>query len=276
MPYISEMPSPDQPLDGLELIPMLQGAGLPGNRGLPLLVHNPAFGGAVLALRVPLVADLAATSEADPGAGKIRWNNADPHAATELYVNDEDADAGDLATALASLDIGGFVYVQGAPRTDRGNRQRWQVTGKTAGSGFTTLEVTLQSGTGAFTDSDDIEFTVQQPPPSPGIDRNVVTAVGSSGGTLVLDASLGDYFTTTLTEAVTTMSITNVPQACTLGLWITQAAALHALTWPATFDWGDGNTAPVVADLADGDVLFVVITTCDAGGAWDASSRVRG
>lgn len=274
MPYISEMPSPDQPLDGLELIPVLQGAGLPGNRGLPLLVHNPAFGGAVLALRVPLVADLAATSEADPGAGKIRWNNADPDAATKLYVSDEDADAGDLAAALASLDTGGFVYVQGAPRTDRGNRQRWQVTGKAAGSGFTTLEVTLQSGTGAFTDSDDIEFTVQQPTPSPGIDRNVVTAVGSSGGTLVLDASLGDYFTTTLTEAVTTMSITNVPQACTLGLWLTQDSDPRSVDWPASFDWGVGQLAPTMP-MAAGAVLFVVISTADAGGTWDASARQR-
>lgn len=275
MPYISEMPSPNLPLDGMELIPVLQGAGLPGNRGLPLLAHNPAFGGAVLALRVPLAADLSSASEADPGAGKIRWNNADPDAATELYVSDEDADAGDLASALASLAVGGFVYVQAAPRADRGNRQRWQVTGKAAGSGYTTLEVTLQSSAGAFTDGAELEFTVQQPAPSPGVDRNVVTAISSSGGTVVLDASLGDYFTTTLAEAVDTVSITNVPAACTLGLWITQAAAQYGWTWPASFDWGAGNAAPVVADLADGAVLFVVITTADSGATWDASARVR-
>lgn len=276
MPRISEMPSPDLPLTGLELIPVLQGVGLPGNRGLPLLTHNPAFGGAVLAMRLPMVADLSATTEADPGAGNIRWSNADPHAATELYVSDADGDAGDLAAVLASLDVGGFVYVQGGPALARDNRQRWQVTDKTAGTGYTTLEVTLQASAGTFTDADELEFTVQQPAPSPGVDRNVVTTVSSSSGTLTLDASLGDYFKTTLAEAVDTLSITNAPTACTLGIWITQAAGQYAFDFPASLDWGAGNSAPAVDELAAGAVLFVVISTYNAGGKWDASARVRG
>lgn len=273
MPNISEMPSPDLPLDGLELIPVLQGAGLPGNRGLPLLVHNPAFGGAVLALRVPLVADLSATSDADPGAGKLRWNDADPDAATELYVSDDDGDSGDLAAVLAALDVGGFVYVQGGPALARDNRQRWQITGKAAGTGYTTLQVTLQAGAGAFTNADELEFTVQQPAPSPGVDRNVVTTASSSSGTLVLDAALGDYFKAALSEA-TTLAVSNTPQACTLHIQLTQDSTARAVTWPASWNWGVGVTPPTMPAAA-GAVLDVMVTTNDSGGSWIASARER-
>lgn len=275
MPRLSEMPAPDFPLTGLELVPVLQGAGLPGNRGIPLLAHNPAFGGALLALRVPMAADLSATADADPGAGNVRWNNADPHAATELYVSDADADAGDLATLIASLAVGGFVYVQGGPPEERENLQRWQVTSTSAESGYTRIGVALQASAGAFTDDDVLELTVQQPAPSPGVDRNVLTTPSSSGGTLTLDASQGDYFRTMLTEAVATLVVTNVPTACTLALWVEQVTAQYGVAWPAAFDWGDGNTAPDVSDLGDGDELFVVISTFDAGGRWDASWRKR-
>src|SRR5690606_38063909 len=108
MPNISDMPAPG-PLTGLELIPGLQGGGSDGNVGLPLLLYNPAFGGNVLALRVPMTADLSGATEADPGAAGVRWNNADPHQATELYINDADGDAGDLAMLLGALSVGGFV-----------------------------------------------------------------------------------------------------------------------------------------------------------------------
>lgn len=275
MPRISSMPPPALPLNGLELVPALQGGGADGNIGLPIFTMGPPFGGAVLALRAPMEADLSSTADADPGAAAVRWNDADPGLATELYISDVDSDAGDVAAALAALDVGGFLYVQGAADTDaRDNWQKWQVTSVTASTGYTRIGVTLQQGAGAFVDDDPLEVSVQQPVPSPGIDRNVLTNVGSSSGALTFDASLGDYFKTTLSENVSSLSISNVPTVCTLGFWLTQDSTPRTFAWPGSFDWGEGNSAPDMP-VGAGKELFVVISTSNAGGKWDASARVR-
>lgn len=277
MPKIWEMPTAATPLTGLERLPMNQGGGADAVKNVPLLVSGPPFGGPVLVLDAPMVADTASSSESDPGAGLIRWNDADPHDSTEIYVSHLDNESANLSAALGALEVGGVVYVQGSADADAlSNLQRWHVTGKRVEAGYTALEVTWQAGAGSFTDGDSVWVTLQQPVPAPGVDRNLVTAVGSSGGNLVLNASLGDYFTITLTESVDTVTITNVPAACTLGLWITQAAGQYGWTWPGSFDWGADGNAPDVSGLADGDVMFVVISTVDAGGTWDASARVRG
>lgn len=277
MPQIWSMPIADVPLTGLERIPMLQGGGDDAARGVPILVTGAPFGGAVLALEVQMDADLSAITEADPGAGCLRWNNADPHAATEIYISDTDADSGDLSAALAALAVGGAIYIQGFEDGDAlANLQRWQVTSVTAGSGFVTLGVSPHASDGVFGDGDRLRVSLQQPVPSPGLDRNVVTPASSSGGSLAFDAALGDYFITTLHEDVDSLTITNVPPACTLGFWITQAAGLYEFSWPGSFNWGAAGDVPVLEDLANGQTLFVVITTNDAGGTFDASARLRG
>lgn len=273
MPKLSDMPPPGT-LTGLELIPMLQGGGVDGNVGVPLLVYNPAFGGSVLALRVPMVADLSATIEADPGAAGVRWNNADPDSAGELYINDADGDSGDLAAVFASLTVGGFIYLQGATNSAaRDNLQRWQVTSKSDESGYTKLGVSLQASSGAFSDDDALELIIQQPAPSPGVDRNVVTTVSSSSGTTTCDASLGDYFKTTLGEN-TTLALSNVPAACTLHIQATQGASAYTLGFPAGWNWGAGNSAPTMPE-GPGAILDLIVTTNDSGATGIVSARVR-
>lgn len=273
MPNISDMPSPG-PLTGLELIPVLQGGGSDGNVGLPLLVNNPAFGGAVLALRVPMVADLSATTEADPGAAGVRWNNADPHAATELYISDADGGSGDLAVLFATLVDGGYVYLQGASDSAaRDNLQRCQVTSVSAEAGYTKLAVTVQASGGTFADDDALELIIQQPKPALGIDRAIVTAVSSSSGTTTCDASLGDYFKTTLSEN-TTLVLSNVPAACTLHIQVTQGADAYTLAFPSGWDWGEGESAPIMP-TSEGKIMDVIVTTNDSGATGFASARNR-
>lgn len=276
MPRISQMPPPAAPLSGLELIPAIQGGGSAANVGLPLLTSGPPYGGAVLALRLPMTADMSATSEEDPGAGMVRWNHATPSSATEIYVSDEDGAANDLAAVFAALSDGGYLYLQGGADSDaRNNWQRWQVAAMSAESGYSKLSVSFQSSAGSFTDDDALELSVQQPVPSPGIDRNVLTTVSSASGAITYDASLGDYFRTVLDEDVDSLSIINVPQACTLGFWLVQDSTPRTFAWPSSFDWGDGESAPAVP-TGSGGVLFVVISTCDYGATWDASARARG
>lgn len=269
MPRLSQMPPPG-PLTGLELTPLLQGGGADGNVGAPILSYGNLPRGAVLALRAPMVADMAATADADPGAGLLRWNNADPDLATVLYIDDVDSDAGDLAAVLATLNDGGFVYVQGAADTDaRDNWQKWQVTSVTDATGYTKVGVSLQASGGAFTDTDVIELTLQQPNPVVGEDRSTVTAVVPASGVATVDCALGDYFTLAPTANVTSWVFQNVPQGCSLMVKFTQDSAARTVAWPASFRWVGGIDG--VVSTGGGAVDLLALTTHDGGATWLAS-----
>lgn len=269
MPRISEMPPPG-PLTGLELTALLQGGGPDGNVGVPILAYGNLPRGAVIALRAPMVADMAATADADPGAGLLRWNNADPDLATVLYIDDADSDAGDLAAVLATLNAGGFVYVQGAADTDaRDNWQKWQVTSVTDASGYTKVAVSLQASAGAFTDADVIELTLQQPNPAVGVDRSTVTAAIPSSGVVPIDCALGDYFTLAPTANVTGWSFTNVPQGCSIMVKFTQDSTPRTVAWPASFRWVGGTDGAV--SVGSGAIDLLALTTHDGGATWMAS-----
>lgn len=269
MPRISQMPPPG-PLTGLELTAILQGGGPNANVGVPILAYGNLPRGAVIALRAPMVADMAATADADPGAGLLRWNNADPDLATVLYVDDADSDAGDLATVLATLNPGGFVYVQGSADTDaRDNWQKWQVTSVTDASGYTKIGVTLLASDGAFTDTDVVELTLQQPNPVVGEDRSTVTAVVPASGVATVDCALGDYFTLAPTANVTGWVFQNVPQGCSILIKLTQDATARTVAWPASFRWVGGTDG--VVSTAAGALDLLALTTHDSGATWLAT-----
>ena len=103
--------------------------------------------------------------------------------------------------------------------------------------------------------------------------KNTATAVTSSSGTLTLNASLGDYFTVTLTENVTTLAFSNLPGAglgTTLMLQITQhASSPKTFAWPASFKWAGASAGTVSATNSAVDVL--AITTFDNGTTWRAT-----
>lgn len=265
MPKISEMAAPAA-LSGLELIPGLQGN---ANAGMPLLALGGLPRGNVLQLRRSYAADLSATADADPGAGKLRWNNAAPASATVLYINNTAADATDISATWATLAVGGFVYVQGrADGAHRANWQKWQITSVTAASGYAKIGVSLQASAGAFAGADAIELTLQQPTPSPGVDRNISTAVASASGVLTLDLSLGDYFKTTLTENITGIVLTNVPAAGTFSLSITQhASAAKTVTFPSSWKKAGGGSFAVSTTLSARD--RIIFTTDNTGASYD-------
>lgn len=269
MARLSDMPAPTLPLSGLELVPALEGGGTDGNVAIPLLAYGQLPRGAVLKLRVPMLADLSGTSDADPGAGKLRWNNAAPGSATVLYIDDVDVDAADLSAALATLAVGGFLYVQASNTSDRrDNWQKWQVTSVTDTSGYTKVGVTLQASAGAFVADEAIELTIQQPSPSPGVDRNVVSTLTSSAGVVTVDCSLGDYFKLTPTEAVTGWAFTNVPAGCAIVIVLTQGPAPYAVAMPSGLKWVAGVAGAF--STAANKVDELSLSTVNAGGIWRA------
>lgn len=270
MPRVSAMPRPTLPLVGLELIPALQGGGGDGSVGLPILSIGAPFGGQVLVMRAPMLADLSATADADPGTASVRWNHASPTSATKIFIADSDSDAGDVAAGLAALGAGGFLYLQAcATSEDRDRYQKWQVTNVTDAAGYTKLAVTLQSSNGAFADDEPLELIVQQPPPAPGVNRNVVTAVVPSSGVVPIDCSLGDYFTVAPHANVTGWNITNVPPACTILVRITQDATPRTMAWPSGVLWQGGTDG--VLSTGSGAVDLLALTTFDAGATWLAT-----
>src|SRR6185503_16397563 len=113
--------------------------------------------------------------------------------------------------------------------------------------------------------TDAVELTLQQPTPSPGVDRNKVNAIVVTSGNAALDCSLGDYFTLAPTANVTGWTISNVPPACSLMIDITQ----DTIAWPTSFKWANGSPGAVSTAASAKDVLAV--TTFDGGATWRAT-----
>jgi hypothetical protein len=91
-----------------------------------------------------------------------------------------------------------------------------------------------------------------------GSGRSAVTAVSSSSGVVTLDYALGDYFTLTLTENVTSWVISNTPgsgKGFTLMVQITQAATPYTVAKPGTT--AGGIALNVSTGNADVDVLAI-------------------
>lgn len=104
-----------------------------------------------------------------------------------------------------------------------------------------------------------------------GAARDAVTALGTSG-TLAVDVSAGDYFTTALTGNVSGITFSNLPgsgKGCSLMIRITQDSTPRTFAWPASFRWA-GGTVPAIS-TGSGAVDVLAITTFDNGSTWDAT-----
>lgn len=265
---ISSIPKPATAMTGLERVPALQGA---VNASLPLFALGGLPRGPVLALARPFLADTAATADADPGAGNLRWNHATQASATIIYVADADSDADDIAGVLATLTSGGYLYLQQPGTAGAGVWQKWQVFEVTDAIGYTKLGVVFQASEGTFADNAEILVSVQQPNPAAGVDRNNVNALAGSGG-LSVDCDLGDYFTLGLSGNVTGWTFLNLPaagKALSLVVRITQDSTARTVAWPASFKWSNG-AAPSVSS-APGAVDMLAITSFDQGTTWNAT-----
>ncbi len=99
-----------------------------------------------------------------------------------------------------------------------------------------------------------------------------VTSPSSSSGTLVLDMENGNVFDVTLTEAITTLTLSNPPATDKAGTIIfiarQDATAGWAITWPASIIWerdtGDSPGQTVTTSAVD----IYILTTFDAGTTW--------
>ncbi|EKF39812.1 hypothetical protein NA8A_24009 [Nitratireductor indicus C115] len=100
------------------------------------------------------------TTDADPGAGNIRANNADLSAATTLFVSKINRYGDDLSAFLASLDDStsshkGYLTLT-AP--DSETQATFSITGLTDVSGYVKLTVSQHSGATSFVDAERLAF----------------------------------------------------------------------------------------------------------------------
>lgn len=97
------------------------------------------------------IADAASQADSDPGAGKLRWDQATHAAAEELYLDNETADGVSLVTLYGNLGGAGLLHLQQAD-----DRSKWEVWRWTAapvdGTGYRKFAVAPQALGGAIAD----------------------------------------------------------------------------------------------------------------------------
>lgn len=95
------------------------------------------------------------------------------------------------------------------------------------------------------------------------------TSPSSSSGSITLDYSASNAFQTTLTENITTVTLSNPPASGTYGeiIWkVVQDSTPRTITFPASVKW-TGGTAPTIS-TGSGDVDIIVLKTWDGGTNW--------
>jgi len=103
-------------------------------------------------------------------------------------------------------------------------------------------------------------------------DMSTVSTLTSSSGVVNIDCSLGDYFTITLTENVTSITFSNLPASghgASKMVRITQDSTARTVAWPASFKWAGGSAGAV--STASGAVDVLAISTFDNGTTWRAT-----
>lgn len=99
-------------------------------------------------------------------------------------------------------------------------------------------------------------------------------SISSSAGILTIDLTTGNSFVTTLTENVTTVTISNPPVTGAYGQFVIKiiqdgGGGAFTVTWPASVKWPSG-TAPVIT-VTNNAIDEITLRTIDAGNEWRGS-----
>lgn len=221
-------------------------------------------------LGVQFLADTSSTSDADPGAGNIRWNHATQASATVLFLDDATVDGVSLTAIWPRLNAGAVLFLQHA--TDQDTWQIWEVTAINDASGYAKLTATLWADGGAFADNDPILVTIDkgQAPATSAVD--LVNTPSNSSGTVTLDfAGLSRYIgSITLGANVTTLAFSNLPGAgkyAEYELHIKQDPATpRTFALPASHKALGGSDTAIAAGL--GVTTVLTGATIDNGTTW--------
>jgi len=97
------------------------------------------------------------------------------------------------------------------------------------------------------------------------------TSPSSSSNAITLDITNGNNFQVTLTENITTVTISNptaTGSVCAITMRIVQGAGPYTITWPASFKWPGASAGTLSTGNGDVDILTAI--TWDGGTTWYA------
>lgn len=158
---------------------------------------------AAIAQGMPFVFDTT-TAMADPGAGKIRFNNAALASATAAALDDLDAESRDLSAYIPTWDDSTNTNKGTLVVTKSGGAAFaiYTITGLTDNAGWTELAVTYVTGSGAINNTDRVylHFSRTGDKGADGAGTGDFMADGSvpMTGALVFEGSTADDFETSL------------------------------------------------------------------------------
>lgn len=178
------------------------------------------------------------TSDADPGSGIFRLNNATPASATAAYLDNNDSSAVSIASFLDTWDdstnsVKGYVqFVKvGSP----GTWARFQMTGSVVdGTGYRKLTLTGGAGSGSFTNADlfSITFYPSGDKGTDGAGAGDVVGPGSSTDNAVVrfDSTTGKLLQNSAVTIADTTGLIAGSRFANTGLKLEDTNASHLLT----------------------------------------------
>lgn len=143
------------------------------HRSGPSGVHGTgAAAGAGTELKgLTFTSDTASQTDADPGNGKLRWNNATQSSATTLFVDNQTADAVSLTTLWSACGPSGTLFIQQGDDSTRWQMWKWTAT-PIDGTGYRKFTVSLLAAGTAIQDAKTVYIIV-----SPGIPDGPLEAI---------------------------------------------------------------------------------------------------
>jgi hypothetical protein len=186
------------------------------------------------------------TTAADPGSGRLRFNNATPSSVTNLYVDDlsdgNDTTSKDMEHLLLNLADNDVIHIS-IDADGIGTGYIFQVNGTpTDNTGYWTIPVTVvyDNGDSLPSNSDTVVFSAE------------LLSLGGSGTVTSVAAGDGLDFTTITTTGSVTLGTPGTTSTASTNA-VTATSHTHALTTTGTWD-GNAVTATTATGATNIDI----------------------
>lgn len=196
------------------------------------------------------------TTDSDPGSGVIRFNNSTLSSATAAYVDDADADGGNIEALVLSWDDSTTTSLRGTitmrKRTNPSVYAIWNITGaSTDASGYSKLALTYVTGTGSFTNNDAIALHFTRTGDQGSDASNVFKTISVSGqddvvadaATDTLTFAAGEGMTITTTAGTDTVTFAGEDSGAS-----NKGVVIVAGTSPVSVSYSSGTATVSVSD----------------------------